>query len=755
MNKNRNIMASEPYFVFREEGRVFQEIGIYTETDTDRDVNVTSFLEPERVHALQVSDGVLALLGIPAMLGRVFSKADDSPSAAPTVILTYSYWQRKFAANSSVIGQSLIVDGVSRNIIGVMPREFRFLDSQNLALILPLQLERNPTFQGNFSYFGVARLKEETTLVQAGADVARMLPIMYREFPPASGMAANVFERLRLSPALAPLKQEVIGNVTMVLWVLMAAVGTVLLIACANVANLLLVRTAGREQELTLRAAIGASRSRIAAQLLCENSVLGLLGAAMGLALSWAALCILVRFAPAGLPRVADIAIDARALLFTLVTALLTSLLFGLIAVFGHASISAGIPSSARNLTGSRQHYRVQATLVAWQVALALVLLVCSGLMIRTFFLLSRVNPGYVPAGVETFRVSISSSDLSENEAVVRLEQRILDKISAIGDVSSVAFGSSVPMDGNRAPQDNVVAADLENQEQPVPPIRRDMFVSPGYFQTLRIRLLAGRDFSWTETYNKAPVALISESFAREYWQTPSDALGKRIRPGWSPEWREIVGVVEDVRTEAVQTPPSSTVYWPVFANARSGTRVSRFVTFAVRSPLAGSDDLVMQLRQAVSSCMSTVPLASVETLNYFLTRSMARTSFTLVMLALAGGTALLLGTVGLYGAISYSVSRRTREIGVRMALGAQPKDVLTLIVVRAMAIVFAGLTLGVAASLVLIRLMSSMLYGVRSGDPLTYMLVVLLLGTVTLGACYLPARRAVRLGPMLALRHE
>jgi len=310
-------------------------------------------------------------------------------------------------------------------------------------------------------------------------------------------------------------------------------------------------------------------------------------------------------------------------------------------------------------------------------------------------------------------------------------------------------------MDGNRAPQDNVIAADQENAQQPVSPPRRDMFVSPGYIQTLGIRLMAGRDLTWPDTYNKAPVALISESFAREYWHTPSDALGKRIRPRWSPEWREIVGVVDDVRAEAIDKPALSTMYWPVFTDAQGGTRASRFVTFTVRSSLAGSDDLVKQLRQSVWSSAPTVALAGVETLNYFLNRSMARTSFSLVMLALAGGTALLLGTVGLYGAISYSVSRRTREIGVRMALGAQPREVLMQIVARAMVIVLAGLILGVAASLALTRMMASMLFGVRPADPLTYLLVVFLLSIVTLAACYLPARRAVRVGPTVALRHE
>jgi predicted permease len=756
VDANRRVMSPEPYFVFREDGRTFQNIGIFAETDTDRDVNVTGFAEPERVHAVYVTDSVLNVLGIPPLAGRLFSPSDDLPAAAPAVMLTYGYWERKFGLDPSAVGKTLIVDGVAREIIGVMPREFRFLDSQRLSLILPLQLQRNTTFQGNLSYSGIARLNEGATLDQATADVDRMLPIMYRKFPPAAGLSAGTFQKLRLKAVLRPLKEEVTGDVGTLLWVLMAGVAIVLLIACANVANLLLVRTAGREQELRVRAALGASRRRIAVQLLRESAVLGLLGGVCGVGLSWITLRILVREAPSGLPRVSDVAIDIPTLLFAIAIVPLVSLLLGLIPVFKYAGVPAGVPSGGRGMTASREHHRTQMTLVMAQVALALVLLIGSGLMLRSFTMLSRVKPGYQPAEVQTFAVSISSAAVAENEAVLRLEQKIQDKLAAIPGVSSVAFGSAVPMDGNRAPQDNVRVDGREAEQQPVPPSRRDMFVSPGYLHTLRISLLAGRDFTWTEMYNKAPVAMISDGFAREYWHTPDAALGKRIRPAWGAEWREIIGVVADVKTEALEKPARSTVYWPILVtNARGGTRVIRFVTFVVRSPLAGSNDFGTQIRQAAWSVDSNMPLANLQTLGYFYARSTARTSFTLVILILAGGVALLLGTVGLYGVISYSVSRRTREIGVRIALGARPETVLKLIMARVMTTIATGLMLGIASAFVLTRLLASMLFGVSPADPLTYMVVVLLLGVVMAAASFAPAARAARLDPVVALRQD
>ena len=750
-------MAPEDYFVFREQSRTFQGIGIYAETDTDRDVNVTGFAEPERVHALNVTHGVLSVLGIPPMLGRIFSPTDDSPGAPPTAILTYGHWQRKFSADPSAVGKTIIVDGTARQIIGVLPRNFRFLDMQDLALILPLQLDRNKTHLANFSYFGIARLNGGSTLAEASADVARMLPITLDTFPPPAGFSLDLLKKAGLAPSLLPLKQDVVGNAGVLLWILMASIGMVLLIACANVANLLLVRTEGRQPELALRAALGASRRRIAAQLLCESAIIGLLGSICGLGLAWAALRFLVALAPAGLPRISDIGVNPPALLFTLAIALFTSLLFGLIPVLRYASVRGVLTETGRTLGQSRERHRARNSLVTVQVALALVLLICSGLMIRTFHALTQVNPGFVrPAELQTFRISISPSDVPDDASVPRIEQQIQDKIAAIPSVSSVAFSSAVPLDGDSR-FDNVFAADHTYAEGALPPLRHLLFVSPGYFHTLGIPLFAGRDLTWADTYSRVPVALISENLAPEYWGTPAEALGKRIRIFTSDDWREVIGVAGDVHDDGMDKPARTDVYWPVLLAKFQGKplRVTRYATFTVRSSLAGSASFMNQIRQAVWSVDVNSPLASVHTLGYLYGKSMARTSFTVVMLGIAGAMALLLGTVGLYGVIAYSVSQRTREIGVRMALGARRRDVMSLVLGEGMLVILIGLAIGLAGSLALTRFLSSLLVGVTATDPLTFAGVAVLLALISLAACYIPARRAMLVDPMLALRYE
>jgi predicted permease len=750
--------APEDYFIFREQGRTFQDVGMYVESDTDRDVNVTGFAEPERVHALHVTYGALSVLGIPAMLGRTFSAADDAPGGAPTAILTYGYWQRKYSANPATVGKPIIVDGIARQIIGVMPRDFRFLDTRDLALILPLQLDRTQTQLMNFDYSGIARLNPGATLEQAGADVAHLIPVTFASFPPPPGVTLEGISKIRLSPSLLPLKQEVIGNVSTMLWVLMGGIGMVLLIACANVANLVLLRTEGRQNELAVRAALGASSRRIALQLLHESAVLGVLGSACGLGLAWAALRLLVAFAPTDLPRVSNIGLNPPAVYFTLGVALISTLLFGLIPVLKHTRTRSAVAEGSRTLGLSRERHRARNVLVTVQVALALVLLICSGLMLRTFSKLTRVQPGFArPAELQTFRISIPSSDVPNDANVPRMEEQILDKLTAISGVSAVAFSTAVPMNGDTYFHP-LYAEDHQPSVAGAPsPARHFLFVSPGYFQTMGIPLLAGRDISWADTYNRVPVALISENFAREYWGAPAAAVGKRLRIRDVDDWREIIGVVGNVRDDGIDKPSRTDVYWPILLQNFDSQPmlVERFAIFVVRSPLAGAESLLKQIRQAVWSIDANLPLAGVYTMNHYYKGSMARASFALVMLGIAGAMALILGAVGLYGVIAYSVSQRTREIGIRVALGAERRHVLGLVLNEGMLVILAGLAIGLAASLILTRFLASLLFGVSPTDPLTFASVALLLAGVALVACYVPARRAMRVDPILALRYE
>ena len=741
------------YLIYREQNRTLQDIALYMGDSR----NVTGLAQPEHVAGLDVTDGLLPILGVTPMLGRSFTRADDSPGSPETAILTCGYWTRKFGRDRSVIGKTISVDGKLRHIIGVLPQDFRF-GGPDLALLLPLQFDRTKTTLGQYSFHSVARLKPGVTLEQANADVARMVPVVERSFPPPPGYSLKLFEDGRVGPKLRTLKEGVVGDVGKVLWVLMGGIGLVLLIACANVANLLLVRAEGRQQELAIRSALGASRGRLAAEMLFESLILALAGSVLGLGLAYAALRVLVALAPTGLPRLDEIGLDGYVMLFTLALSLAASLLFGFIPVVKYTGrrFGTGLREGGRSMSESRERHRSRSALVAVQVALAIVLLISSGLMIRTFRALTRVDPGFTaPSQLQTFRIDIPDTEVKDAERVVRIQEEILRKIEAISGVSSVGISMSVPLDGNEW-GDPVLAKDRIYAPGQLP-LHRYRFVAPGYFKTLGTPLVAGRDLTWGDIYDTVPVAIVSEKLAREYWHDPSNALGKQIRSTTKDDWREVVGVVGDVHDDGMDKEAPSSVYWPILAAhfESDDIDVRRYVAFSIRSPRAGSESLMNEVRQAVWSVDPNLPLADIHTLEYYYRRSVARTSFTLVMLAVAGGMALLLGVVGLYGVIAYSVSQRRREIGIRMALGARHQELTRMFVRHALGLCGAGVACGLGVAPALTRLMSSLLFGVRSIDPATYGAVALgLIATAAL-ASYLPARRAAGVNPAESLRSE
>ena len=748
-------LSPSDYFIFREQGRTFQDIGLYTGDS----VSVTGIAEPEQVSAILVTDGTLPLLGIRPMLGREFTRQDDSPGAPETVMLTYGYWRRKFGGDPSAVGRTLMVDGKGRQIIGVLPLSFHFLDWQDPALILPFGFDRNKTHLGNFSYRGIARLKPGITVGQLNSDMVRMLPIVMGSFPAPPGFSIKLFEDARIAPNARPLKQDVVGDVGNALWVLMGSIAMVLLIACANVANLLLVRIEGRRQELALRAALGAGWGRIAAELMLESVILGLSGGVLGLGLAYGTLRVLRAIAPSGLPRIHEIGIDGPVLLFTLAAALLASVLVCCVPIFKYAGarLTTGIREGGRGVSQSREQHRARSTLVIVQVALALVLLICSGLMIRTFRALTKVNPGFTGANeLQTFRISIPDTQVKEPERVVRMEEEVLHKIEAIPGVSSASISTVIPMGGGGW-HDPVFVEGHTYTEGQLPPLSRFKFISPEFLGTLGTPLIAGRNLTWTDTYKRIPVALVSENLAREYWRDPAEALGKRIREGTKDDWREIVGVVGDVHDDGVNQKAPTEVYWPLILDrfASDDVSVRREVGYAIRSSRAGSESFLKNVRAAVWSVNPNLPLAEVQTLQYFYGKSLARTSFTLIMLGVAGAMALLLGVVGIYGVIAYSVSQRTREIGIRMALGAQQQKLTGMFVRHGLLLTGIGIGLGLLAAVVSMRLLSSLLFNVRPVDPITYAAAsVGLIATAWL-ASYVPSRRAATVDPVEALRAE
>jgi predicted permease len=742
------------YWTYREQNRTLQDVGMW-QNDS---VAVTGSAEPQQVDGVDITQGVLPILGAKPYLGRLFSQADDSPGAPRTVVLSYAYWQTRFGGDRSAVGRTILADGETREIIGVLPERFRFLD-QNPALFFPMRQDRSKTFLGNFSYQGLARLKPGVTLAQANADAARLIPVALDSFPPYPGFSTEMFKQARLAPGFAPLKQEIVGDVGGVLWILMATIGIVLVIACANVANLLLVRTEGRQQELAIRAALGAGWGRIARELFAESVMLGLAGGALGLGLAWGAVRWLVTMAPANLPRLGEISIDASVLIFTLAASLLAGLLFGAIPVLKYAGprLAATLRSGGRSLSYSKERHRARSTLVVVQVALAMLLLIGSGLMIRTFRTLRQVQPGFTdPEQVLTLRIYIPDSQAKEPAQAIRMEQNILDKIAAMPSVQSVGLSSYTPMDGGGW-HDPIFAEDHVYSGQKIPTLRRYRMVSPGLLKTMGNTLVAGRDFTWTDVYDVRPVAMISENLARELWHDPAQAIGKRIHSNPKEKLREIVGVVSDERDDGVDQKAPTTAFWPLMMDDFAANKpfVQRGGTIMIRSSRTGSSGFVHDVGQAVWSVDPNLPLANVRTLREVYDKSLARTSFALVMLALAGAMALLLGVVGIYGVISYSVSQRTREIGIRMALGSPQKDVTRLFLWHGLRLSAIGVVCGLAAAVASTRLMSSLLFQVSPLDPITYIGVSCGLVAAAALASYLPALRATGIDPVDALRAE
>lgn len=746
-------MAPSLELTYSEENRVFEKVAMWTKDHW----TLTGMGAPEQVGGFSVSSTFLSALRVAPVIGRGFSVSDEDPSSPRTAILSDGYWTSRFGRDPSVLGRRILLDGNATTIIGVLPLSFRFMD-RPISLVLPLRFSRASVRLIQFCCQGIARLRPGVTLAQANADVARMLPLAPAKFPMNTGLNPNLFTDARIAPRLRTLKDAWVGDVGNTLWVLMGTVGILLAIAFANVANLMLVRADGRKQELATRAALGAGRWRLARELLLESSLISFGGGALGLAIGYAALQIFAASGLAKLPRIDEISIDPAVLAFTAVVSAASGLLFGLIPVLRYTRSrgASGLRGGGRSHTGSRERHRARGALVSVQVALTLVLLVGAGLMIRTALALRHLDPGFSGASeIETFRTVIPDTQLSDPDRITRMQQQILGKLAAPPGVSKVAMISWIPMDGGN--NDPVYAKDRVPQERATPPIRRFKFISPGYVSTIGSRLLAGRDLTWTDLYDRSRVALVSENMAREIWQDPAAAVGKWIRPYANGDWREVIGVVADMHDDGIDQPAPGIVYWPLLMRNfyGPGNSATSGVAFVIRTPRAGTAALLPDLQKAVASVNPTLPAAEVKTLESLYETSLARTSVTLLLLLIAGCMALILRLVGIYGTISYIVSQRTREVGIRIALGSPLPDVIWLFVRYGLMLSGIGVTLGLAVALALTRLMKSLLFGVNSADPLTYLAALVGLIVAAFFASYLPARRATTVDPAQALRAE
>jgi predicted permease len=750
------------YVTFRDENRTLASIGLWQ----DASVTLTDGSDPEQLRGIRVTNGTLQTLGVQPVRGRWFTAAEHGPAAEgpEPVIISYGFWQRRFGGDDAIDREILLDSRLSR-VVGIMPADFRFLDyATQPDVIAAVRLdEANMVISAGWSYQGLARLKPGVTPAEARADLERMRPIWMDSWPlpPIAGATREMLAAFPIAAVVRPLKDDIVGGAASMLWVLMGAIGAVLLVACANIANLTLVRADARRQELAVRAALGAGAARIARALLVENMVLGFAGSVLGLLLAYVGLEFLVALGPSNLPRLQEIGVYAPVLAFTVAVSLLSTLLFGSITVLKHAvGAAAPLVATARGATTSRERNKARSALVVVQVALALALVVSAALMIRTFQELRDVDPGFAePTTVQTARIWTPRSLTSEPAQYTRMQHEILDRIAALPGVASVGFVSALPMEGTAFLGRAAIV--IEGQTPApgvVPPSRGFKFVSPGYFEALGTRIIAGREITWSDIETGGRVVVISESFARELAGEPAAAVGKRIRTFVETDaWREVVGVVQGVHETGLYEDAPDFVYFPaLLADMWGGPMVGTpNVAFAIRSKRVGTASLMNEVRQAVWSVNASVPVTHVRTMADLYSGSLARTSFVLVLLAIAGGMALLLGIVGIYGVIAYVVAQRAREIGIRSALGAEPKQLARMFVLHGLALSTLGAVIGLAAAMVLARLMSSLLFGVGPLDPLAYVAALAVTIAAATLASYLPARRAAKIDPMNTLRAD
>lgn len=737
------------FLTYREESRVFEALAAWN----PRSVSVTGTAEPEWVDAVWVTEDIFAALRVWPVLGSAFTNETISERK---VILSHGYWQRRFGGDPGVIGKTIRINLTSFEIIGVMPEGFRFLHLEP-SLYLPNYIPPDAGTIRSFDYRAIGRLRAGATLEDASRDIARMIPLTVEGFTWAT---RGDLEEWRLGPDVHSLKQNVVGDVGTVLWILFGTFGLVLLIACANVANLFLVRAEARQREVAVRTALGATRGRVARQFLVESVMLGCLGGVVGLGLALAGVRLLVRLAPSNLPRLGEVTLDPAVLVFTAGISVVAGLVFGLVPVLHHGSpnLVMSLKEGGHGAGDGVSRHRMRTGLAMAEVALALVLLIGSGLMIRSFQALRAVDPGFDrPEQLLTMRLSIHPRQfLPDPAGAVPITEQILQRLSQIPGATAVGATTGLPLEG--ATHSNVIHVEGVPAERDATPITRYYkMVAGDYFATMGIPLLAGRAITWDDIRQRRPVGVVTENIAREFWGDPSGALGRRIRHHPNDAWREIVGVVGNVYDRGLDREPPSIMYWPMAVEQFVGFPlwVRRSMVYVIRTTHPNPRGLLPQVRQAIWSVNPDLPLANVRTLDEVITQSLARTSFTLLMLSIAAAVAVMLGTVGIYGVISYAVAQRTREIGVRIALGAGHGDVHRMVLRHGALVAAAGVGLGLATAAGTTRAMAALLFGVTPADPMTYGAATISVGAIALLASYLPARRAASIDPVEALRLE
>jgi predicted permease len=712
--------------------------------------NLTGVDKPERVWALHITSDI-PLLRVQPLLGRMFLPEEDQRGREHEVILSFRAWQRRFGGEPGIIGRSAALDGERYRIIGVMPPQFAFAPfwATKAELWAPLSLTSRTTERGGNSLRVFARLKPGVTLEQARAAMATITTRLEQEYPGTNR-----------DYVVLPLKEKVVGDIRPALFVLLGAVSFVLFIACANVAHMLLARSAARQKELAIRTALGAGRSRMICQFLTESLLLTLLGAAAGLLLAHWGIRILITLSPASIPRVDTITLDSRALLFMVVVSVLTGLCFG-VAPASQASavnLNDSLKEGGRGSTEGFHRNRLRSLLVASEFALALILLVGAGLMIRSFIALQSIDPGFNPDHVLSMVVSVTGSESGEPSHRVAFHQALLERVRVLPGVKSASAINHLPLAGDLWTRTFTI------QGRPIPgpaeaPEAVYRLVTPGYFHTMNIPMLRGRDVTDGDDLNSPPVVIVNEALARQCWPG-ENPIGKRFALEDSLpnlRWLTVVGVVKNAKQKDWAATPDMEMYLPFLQNRDYRASVESHFTYLTLVVRTSGDpaSLASAIASQVWSLDRDVTVSQVHPMEQVVADATAQPQFNLLLLGAFAGVALTLAAVGIYGVMSYSVSRRTHEIGVRMALGAKRTDVLKLVTGQGMMLALVGAATGLPGSFGLTRMMSNLLYGVHPYDPVTIISVFLLLGVVALIANYIPARRATKVDPMMALRYE
>jgi predicted permease len=742
-----NSLTTQLYYAYLERAHSLESVALYRIEDRA----LTGQGDPERVLTTRVTPSLASMLRVAPMMGRWFTEAEGVPGGPQVTVLSYGLWTRRYGADPNILGRTVALDGVSTAVVGIMPAWFTFPNT-TVDAWTPLPLTR-ASATDNYSFTGVARLRRGATVAEARAELNRLHIDLERDYP------GNGYRQLVAAPAT--LIEATIGRVSGALWIVLASVGLVLLVACANVANLFLVRSEIRQREVMLRSALGADRSAIARYFLCESVLLSMVGGILGFGLAWGAIRLLVAFGPSNLPRLTEVRLDAVALLFTLGLVMLTAVAFGGLPLLRSTPIAAALRDGGRSGTHGRSRHGTRQLLMGGQVALALVLLVASGLMLRSFQKLRAVNPNFDAASALTFRVGLPPADYPDRAHIVLAHIAIVDELSRVPGAATVSAATCLPLvEGcNQGGALFVDGQAMQPGQQPPIVLRRA--VAGGFFETMGMRIVRGRSIARDDVERNEPIAVITESLARVAF-AGLDPIGRRVRFGNRPlpsgdgGWLTIAGVVADTPVLALgETRALPQLYMPIFASRQvplpPRTDAMTFVMKTVVAP-AG---LTAAARAAVARVDPKLALAQIRTLQELLDRSSSQMAFTMVLIAIAAVVALVLGVVGIYGVMSYIVSQRTSEIGVRLALGAEPRSVAAMILRQGSTVAIAGATVGVVAALAGSRLIASLLYGISPRDPAVFAGTTLLLLLVAALACWLPARRAARLSPLEALRAD